>query len=302
MRRRLLFEDSAKALYDGPEPGTFIQHFKDGHAPAVNAPEAGAPAPAAPAPAGAGDGRGVLNSRISEHLFSALNGAGVPVHFIRRLNMREHLVRSWEPFPFFVRVHNAAAGNFADRFGLEEGSPLPRAILEYMLRREESDDPQISEEHITAFNWAASYEMEEIFHLSLRVNDLLTGLFLGAGLKLLSADLGFGRFTDEESGRVILADEITPASCVLGANPGTPALAQDPLAAAREVASRFGLLGQAGEDERGQEGDAAAPPPAPQGEAGRGARVYAFVRRGVAGPKSGPGAPPKSKKPGPEAD
>ena len=98
-RRRMIYEGKAKILYEGPEPGTLIQYFKD-DATAFNAQKRGTIA-----------GKGVLNNRISEHIFTALQTIGVPTHFIRRLNMREQLIRQVEIVPIEVVVRNVAAAS-----------------------------------------------------------------------------------------------------------------------------------------------------------------------------------------------
>ena len=112
-RRRQIYEGKAKILYEGPEPGTLIQYFKD-DATAFNAQKRGTIS-----------GKGVINNRISEHIFTALQTIGVPTHFIRRLNMREQLVRQVEIIPLEVVLRNVAAGSLSKRLGIEEGEPLP---------------------------------------------------------------------------------------------------------------------------------------------------------------------------------
>ncbi|MEN9932634.1 MAG: hypothetical protein RIS17_1207, partial [Pseudomonadota bacterium] len=121
-RRRQIYEGKAKILYEGPEPGTIIQYFKD-DATAFNAQKKGTIS-----------GKGVLNNRISEHVFTLLSTIGIPTHFIRRLNMCEQLVRQVEIIPIEVVVRNVAAGSIAKRFGIEEGTMLPRTILEYYYK------------------------------------------------------------------------------------------------------------------------------------------------------------------------
>jgi len=166
-RRRRVYEGKAKVLYEGPEPGTLIQHFKD-DATAFNAKKHELI-----------DGKGVLNNRISEVIFQRLNEIGVPTHFIKRINMREQLIREVEIIPLEVVVRNIAAGSIATRLGLEEGTMLPRSVIEFYYKDDKLNDPMVSEEHITAFGWAAPAEIEEIMSLALRINDFLIGLFLG---------------------------------------------------------------------------------------------------------------------------
>ena len=202
-RRRMVYEGKAKILYEGPEPGTFIQYFKD-DATAYNAEKRDVI-----------DGKGVLNNRISEHIMGALNSIGVPTHFIRRLNMREQLIRQVEIIPIEVVVRNVAAGSLSKRLGIEEGEPLPRPIVEFYYKDDSLGDPMVTEEHIIAFNWAQQQDIDDMIALALRVNDFLTGLMLGVGIRLVDFKIECGRIFDGDFQRIIVADEISPDSCRL---------------------------------------------------------------------------------------
>ena len=202
-RRRRIYEGKAKVLYEGPEPGTLIQHFKD-DATAFNAKKHEII-----------DGKGVLNNRISEYIFTHLNNIGVPTHFIKRLNMREQLIREVEIIPLEVVVRNVAAGSLATRLGLEEGMQLPRSIIEFYYKKDELNDPMVSEEHITAFGWATPQELDDIMALAIRINDFLTGIFLGVGIRLVDFKIETGRLFEGDMMRIVLADEISPDSCRL---------------------------------------------------------------------------------------
>ncbi|QNT71337.1 phosphoribosylaminoimidazolesuccinocarboxamide synthase [Defluviicoccus vanus] len=242
-RRRQIFEGRAKILFEGPEPGTLVQYFKDEVASVSLTSK------------NVISGKGVLNNRISEYLMLRLGEIGVPTHFVRRLNMREQLVREVEMIPLEVVVRNAAAGDFASRFRLAEGAPLPRSIVEFYFSSDELARPLVSEEHITAFGWAAPQDIDEIMALSLRINDFLSGLFLGIGMRLMDVKVEFGRLWEDEQMRIVLADEICPDSCRLwdlranqplepDASEGTSAghLAD----AYQEVARRLGILPESG--------------------------------------------------------
>jgi phosphoribosylaminoimidazole-succinocarboxamide synthase len=202
-RRTRIYEGKAKILYEGPEPGTVIVHFKD-DATAFNAEKKAVI-----------DGKGVLNQRISEYLFTRLNEIGIPTHFIRSLNMREQLVREVEIIPLEVVVRNVAAGSLAKKLGLEEGFQLPRSIIEFYYKNDALGDPMVSEEHITSFGWATPMEIDDMMHMAIRINDFMTGLFLGIGIKLVDFKIEFGRLYENEMMRVVLADEISPDSCRL---------------------------------------------------------------------------------------
>jgi phosphoribosylaminoimidazole-succinocarboxamide synthase len=140
---------------------------------------------------------------------------GMPTHFVRRLNMREQLVREVEMIPLEVVVRNFAAGSFAEIFRMSEGTPLPRSIVEYYYKSEELSQPMVSEEHITAFGWATPQDLDEVMALSLRINDFLSGLFLGIGMRLMDLSVEFGRLWEDDQVRIVLADEICPDSCRL---------------------------------------------------------------------------------------
>ena len=238
-RRRRIYEGKAKILFEGPEPGTLIQYFKD-EATAFNNQKKGIIS-----------GKGVLNNRISEYLMTRLNEMGIPTHFLRRLSMREQLVYEAEIIPIEVVVRNVAAGQFAKRFGVAEGTALPRSIVEYYYKSDELGDPLITEEHITAFSWAAPQDLDDMMSLVLRVNDYLSGLFLGIGLRLIDFKLEFGRlYNDQGDMRIIVADEISPDNCRLWDVETSEKLDKDRFRedlgkvedAYREVARRLGVL------------------------------------------------------------
>ena len=172
-RRKKIYEGKAKILYEGPEPGTLIQYFKD-DATAFNAQKKAVL-----------EGKGVINNRISEFVMLRLGAIGVHNHFIRRLNLREQLIKEVEIVPLEVICRNIAAGSLSTRLGLEEGTPLPRSIIEFCYKDDKLGDPLVTEEHITAFNWASTQEIDDIMAMTLRINDFLTGMFGAVGITLV---------------------------------------------------------------------------------------------------------------------
>lgn len=203
-RRRVIYEGKAKIVYEGPEPGTYIQHFKD-DLTAGNGEKKSSEA-----------GKGVLNNRISAHLMTRLESIGIPTHFMKSINMREQMVRQLEMIPLEVVVRNIAAGSLSKRLGIKEGTVLPRPIVEFYFKKDELNDPMVSEDHIIAFNWLDPYELEEIIAMSWRVNDYLNGLFAGIGLRLVDFKLEYGRlWGDQGELYLLLADEISPDNCRL---------------------------------------------------------------------------------------
>ena len=202
-RRRQIYEGKGKVLFEGPEPGTLVQYFKDDVSAFDNQKR------------GMIVGKGVLNNRISELLMLRLAAIGIPTHFMRRLNMREQLVRQVEMIPLEVMVCNVAAGPLARRLGLAEGTVVPRSIIEYYFKKEELGDPLVSEEHITAFGWASIQELDEIRQIAIRANDFLSGYFLGIGIRLVDFKLEFGRLYSDDEMHIVIADEISPDNCRL---------------------------------------------------------------------------------------
>src|SRR5690606_4680356 len=140
---------------------------------------------------------------------------GIPTHFIRRLNMREQLIREVEMIPLEIVVRNVAAGSLSTRLGIEEGTILPRSIIEFYYKDDALGDPMVSEEHITAFGWANPAELDDIMSLAIRVNDFLTGLFMGVGIQLVDFKIEVGRLYEGDLMRIVLADEISPDNCRL---------------------------------------------------------------------------------------
>lgn len=240
-RRRQLYEGKAKVLFEGPEPGTLVQYFKD-DATAGNGEKSGIIT-----------GKGVLNNRISEHLMMKLHDINIPTHFIRRLNMREQLIREVEIIPLEVVVRNVAAGSIAKRLGIPEGTRLPRTIIEYYYKNDSLGDPMVSEEHIAAFDWASPQDLDDMNTLALRTNDFLMGIFMGVGITLVDFKLEFGRLWEGEEMRIIVADEISPDNCRLWDAKTSEKMDKDRFRrdmgrveeAYQEVARRLGILPEA---------------------------------------------------------
>lgn len=241
-RRKQIYEGKAKILYEGPEPGTLVQYFKD-DATAFNNQKKGTVT-----------GKGVINNRISEYIMTLMNEIGVPTHFIRRLNMREQLIKEVEIIPLEVVVRNVAAGSLSSRLGIPEGTQLPRSIVEFFYKADELNDPMVTEEHITAFGWASPQDIDDILALALRVNDFLVGLFLGVGIRLVDFKMEFGRLWQNDEMRIILADEISPDNCRLWDIRTNEKLDKDRFRrdlggtaeAYQEVARRLGILPEGG--------------------------------------------------------
>lgn len=202
-RGKKLYEGKAKILYEGSEDGTLVQYFKD-DATAYNAQKKDTI-----------EGKGTLNNLLSEHIMLGLEGIGLPTHFIRRINMREQLIKKVEIIPLEIIVRNIAAGSFTQRLGIAEGTRLPRAIVEYCLKDDDLGDPLVADEHVVAMDWASPEELYEIRDMALRVNDFVSGLMHAVGIRLVDFKIEIGRVYENDAIKLLIADEISPDSCRL---------------------------------------------------------------------------------------
>ena len=198
-----LYEGKAKILYASPEKGTAIQHFKD-HATAFNNQKKTII-----------EGKGILNNRISEHILSSLNQIGIETHLIKRINMREQLIKLVEIIPIEFVIRNIATGSLTKRLGIVEGTVLDKPLIEFCYKSDELNDPLVAREHIYTFGWANKIEIDLINDQCLRINDFLQGMFKGVGIKLVDFKLEFGRLNNNGKKKIILADEISPDTCRL---------------------------------------------------------------------------------------
>ena len=236
--RKKIYEGKAKILYKGPKQNTIIQYYKD-DATAFNNKKRSTI-----------NGKGALNNRISSFLMEKINNLGITTHFIKRLNMREQLVHSVDIIPVEIVVRNIAAGSICKRLNIEEGKDLPKSIVEYYYKSDELGDPLVVEDHIIAFEWATNKELEEIYNLSLRINDFLLEIFSSIGIKLVDFKLEFGRLYSGKDNLIVLADELSPDNFRLWDDVTGKKLDKDrfrlnlgnTIDAYREVAERLGVL------------------------------------------------------------
>ena len=198
-----LYEGKAKIIFATEDKNLVIQHFKD-DATAYNNQKKDII-----------EGKGILNNRISEYILSNLSQIGIKNHLVKRINMREQLVKIVEIIPIEFIVRNITAGSLTERLGIEEGTVLESPLIEYCLKNDELGDPLISREHILAFNWMNIIELNWINDEIRRINDFLQGMFRGVGIKLVDFKVEFGRIEKSGNKQIILADEISPDTCRL---------------------------------------------------------------------------------------
>jgi len=195
--RELLYEGKAKKLFATADPDQLLQFFKD-DATAFNAKKRGTIVD-----------KGILNNAISEVFFRMLERAGVPTHFVRRLDDRRMLVKRLEIVPIEMVVRNVVAGSLAKRLGMEEGKVLPEPIVEFYYKSDPLDDPMINEWHALVFKMATKAELDRMVELTLKVNTVLRPFLAERGIVLVDMKLEFGR----HHGEILLGDEICPDTC-----------------------------------------------------------------------------------------
>ena len=233
-----LYEGKAKIIYATSDKNLVIQYFKD-DATAFNNQKKSTI-----------EGKGVLNNRISEHILSNLNQIGIKNHLVKRLNMREQLVKLVDIIPIEFIVRNIATGSLTKRLGIEDGTVLEYPLIEYCLKDDKLGDPNISREHILAFNWLNAIQLDLIDENLKRLNDFLLGLFRGVGIKLVDFKVEFGFTHESGKNNIILADEISPDTCRLWDSITDKKLDKDRfrkdlgdlIPAYTEVAKRLGIL------------------------------------------------------------
>jgi phosphoribosylaminoimidazole-succinocarboxamide synthase len=233
-----LYEGKAKIIYATTDKNLVIQYFKDDATAFNNLKKSKI------------EGKGVLNNRISEHILENLGQIGIKNHLVKRLNMREQIIKLVEIIPIEFVVRNVATGSITKRLGIEDGTILKEPLLEYCLKDDKLGDPLIAEEHILAFDWASKQELEKVKKMILRINDFMIGMFRAVGIRLIDFKLEFGRIKTNGKSDVILADEISPDTCRLWDSITDKKLDKDRfrkdlgdlIPAYTEVAKRLGIL------------------------------------------------------------
>jgi phosphoribosylaminoimidazole-succinocarboxamide synthase len=198
-KRAQIYEGKAKILYETDDPDLLIQYFKD-DATAFNGVKRGII-----------KDKGVVNNRISETLFHLLEGAGIHTHMVRRLNDREMLVRRLAIIPVEVIARNVAAGSLAKRIGFEEGTSLPRPIVETYYKSDALGDPLLCDEHIFMLGLATPEQLNAMRDSARHINQVLTRFFAERNLRLVDFKIEFGM----HHGEILLGDEICPDTCRL---------------------------------------------------------------------------------------
>jgi len=193
-----VYEGKAKKVFKTDNPNEFIIEYKD-DATAFNGEKKGSIG-----------GKGVINNKMTELIFTMLEEKGIPTHFIKLLSDSEQLVKAVSIFPLEVIIRNTAAGSICKRVGLEEGLKLETPIFEFSYKNDAFGDPLINDYHALAMKLATKEEIEIIREMTFKINEILKAYFLEKGINLVDFKIEFGKTAD---GQIVLADEISPDTC-----------------------------------------------------------------------------------------
>lgn len=199
-KKELMYEGKAKKVWTTEDPDVVIVDYKD-DATAFNGEKKGTIV-----------GKGVVNNRMTNHVFKMMEEKGVPTHLVEELSDRETVVKKVSIVPLEVIVRNVAAGSFSKRMGVEEGKQLLCPILEFSYKNDDLGDPFINDDYALALGLATQEEIDTIKGYTKKINEILKAYFLAAGMKLIDFKIEFGK---DKDGKIILADEISPDTCRL---------------------------------------------------------------------------------------
>ena len=193
----MMYEGKAKKVYATDNKDQVIIYYKD-DATAFNGEKKGQI-----------EDKGVLNNSITSMIFELLEKNGVKTHFVEKLSDREQLCRKVQIVPLEVIVRNVAAGSMAKRYGIAEGYELKTTVFELSYKNDDLGDPLINDYHAVAMGLTTFEELNKIYAMALKINDIMKEFFLNQNIKLIDFKIEFGRF----GGEVLLADEISPDTC-----------------------------------------------------------------------------------------
>ncbi len=196
----MLYEGKAKQVFLTDDPERIIIHYKDAATAFNNIKKATI------------ENKGVLNNAISTLIFKELQKAGIPTHYIETLNERDQLCRRVRIIPLEVVVRNVIAGSMAQRLGIEEGTKPSNVIYDICYKKDELGDPLINDHHAVALGVVTYDELQRIYSMTARVNEVLIALFAKMNINLIDFKIEFGKTSD---GEIVLADEVSPDTCRL---------------------------------------------------------------------------------------
>lgn len=195
-----LYEGKAKILYATDNPDVLLTYFKD-DATAFNGQKKDSIR-----------GKGEINNAISAHLFRLMESKNIPTHFVEMPSSTQMLVKAVTIVPLEVVVRNIAAGSLCKQTGLELGTPVEPPLVEFYYKDDALGDPLLTIDRIRLMKIASDDDVNTLRTMALQINDVLKEFFNQCGITLVDFKLEFGR---DRSGKILLADEISPDTCRL---------------------------------------------------------------------------------------
>lgn len=198
--KELLYEGKAKRIYATDDQHIVLVEYKDSATAFNGQKKTDIP------------GKGRLNNEITSLLFLKLKERGIDSHFIKRVSETEQLVKKVTIISLEVVVRNTAAGSLSKRLGIKEGVKLSTPIVEFYLKNDELGDPLVTIDHIHELKVATAQDLDILREKALKINGILINFFAELGINLIDFKLEFGK---DETGTILLADEISPDTCRL---------------------------------------------------------------------------------------
>ena len=194
-KKELLFEGKEKRIFATDDPEVVLIHYKD-----VTTAFGGIKKAVL-------KGKGICNNKISSIIFDRLESRGIRTHYIKTVGEREQLCHKIEIIPLQMVVRNRLAGTTARMLGVEDGRRIPNTVFELRYNNDELGDPMINRHHAVALGILSYEEIDRLYEIASRTNEVLRELFHEAGIELVDFKRECGRAAD---GEIIVSDEISP--------------------------------------------------------------------------------------------
>ena len=199
-KNELIYEGKAKKVFSHDEADKVIIEFKD-DATAFNALKKAK-----------FKGKGKLNCLITTSIFEVLMKKKIPTHFIELKNDNTIIAKKIKIIPLEIVLRNTAYGSLCKQTTITSGTDLEKPLIDIYLKNDELNDPLITKDRIELMHIISSKDLDLIFELTLKINEILKDFFKNIQLQLVDFKLEFGY---DSKNKIILGDEISPDNCRL---------------------------------------------------------------------------------------
>ena len=157
---------------------------------------------------GSVEGKGKVGLAVSKYFFELMEKNGIPTHYLGGdvsqglMKVRNLTVPRLE---FVLRYYTA--GSMCRRFELDEGIPFDPPYTEVTLKSDEQGDPLISERICLMKGILKEGQYQEALDITVKVGEVLKKELASLNLTLIDFKIEVGY---DESGKIYVADEITP--------------------------------------------------------------------------------------------